>query len=517
MKNIPVMIVDDEKLVMEDLTTIVDWKNLGFEIVATAYNGKQALNKFQQYRPKLVITDIKMPFMDGIELIKRLRELDGQVQILLLTAYEDFTYAKSAIQYGITDYIIKGTISRQSVTELLHRLREIIGSQGEVLDMLREKQMEEFFQSDIEFWQCRDTGLFTKPYCYFFAEQHMPVDVAGDNTVEVLRCSKKEMIAVMAGMEWEGCEQIACSGIGNERVLLVLQVKESSEHGLYQRMQQWGGQLREKLTKQLRMPFTIYAVDKSMRLEELKQWYLANGRLFYKKYFHENSGLFVMGKEERRRARQTDELTADTAVLSALLEAADSEGLLKFLEGLFAGLQAVNEYQCLLDASRKLYEVLKKYILQIPEHEVKSDISVAGNWRNWTDSSHLQSWFADCFLQLADTMEKKEENRYSRPIIKAMEYIGRHYPEHSLTIRQIAADANISAGHLCALFKKETGGTLNQYITHARVAEAKRLLEEGELKVYEIAEAVGYQTSQYFSQVFYKQVGSYPTDYQKGQ
>ena len=131
---IRLMIVDDERLAIEDLSTIVDWNAYGFEIVATAFNGAQAFTKFMQLRPQLVITDIKMPIMDGIELIQKIREVDRQVALLLLTAYADFSYARKAIQLGITDYIIKSEITEQSmgalVEDALAKLEALVRSKN---------------------------------------------------------------------------------------------------------------------------------------------------------------------------------------------------------------------------------------------------------------------------------------------------------------------------------------------------------------------------------------------------
>ena len=128
-EKIPVMIVDDEKLALEDFSTLVDWDALGFQIVAKAFNGKQALSRFQQYHPQIVFTDIKMPIIDGIVLCQELRKLDADVKLLLLTAYEDFVYAKAAISLGVTDYIIKSEINRRSLTAKLVTLREQIDRQ----------------------------------------------------------------------------------------------------------------------------------------------------------------------------------------------------------------------------------------------------------------------------------------------------------------------------------------------------------------------------------------------------
>ena len=118
---ISVMIVDDEKLMLEDLSTMIDWEAYGYQIIATAFNGKQALRKYREYHPQVIFTDIRMPFMDGIEMISEIRKTDEKVSIVLLTAYEDFSYAKAAIRLGITEYVIKSEITENSLSELLFK------------------------------------------------------------------------------------------------------------------------------------------------------------------------------------------------------------------------------------------------------------------------------------------------------------------------------------------------------------------------------------------------------------
>ena len=119
MKAISVMLVDDEEWVLDDLRTLINWEAAGFSIVATAKNGKQALKKYRELLPQIVITDIQMPFMDGVELAKSLREMQPTPIILFLTSYSDFHYAKQAFQYDIDDYLLKNEISD---AVLLHKL-----------------------------------------------------------------------------------------------------------------------------------------------------------------------------------------------------------------------------------------------------------------------------------------------------------------------------------------------------------------------------------------------------------
>lgn len=164
MNMIPVMIVDDEKLAREDLQTFIDWESLGFHIVATAVNGRQALKMYVQYHPKIIFTDIKMPVMDGIEFSKELRKMDEGIIIILLTAYEEFSYAKAAIQLGITDYVIKNEITPQSMEVLLKKLRQRIEIEQKSSNILNDKLIENFFQSESENKEMLGSKMLEKRY-----------------------------------------------------------------------------------------------------------------------------------------------------------------------------------------------------------------------------------------------------------------------------------------------------------------------------------------------------------------
>ena len=184
MKKISVMIVDDEKLVLEDLKTLVDWEALGFEIVATAFNGKQALEKFKTFLPQVVFTDVRMPFMDGLELIRKLRETAPEVCIFLLTAYEDFTYARTAIKYGVKDYVIKSTLDEVTFAQLLKKLFEDISRQNKLRDMLKTKQLLEYLELPDGEEGADYSGMYRKAYAYIVIEQDLPVVFTDDSVPE---------------------------------------------------------------------------------------------------------------------------------------------------------------------------------------------------------------------------------------------------------------------------------------------------------------------------------------------
>ena len=121
---IKTLIVEDEKIILEDLLDIVDWKAEGFDVVGTAFNGKQGLTKFDKFQPDLVITDIRMPIMDGLDMMRSIRRTNESTMFLILSAYDEFEYAKTALRLGAEDYILKTELSEEYLRDKLSAIRK---------------------------------------------------------------------------------------------------------------------------------------------------------------------------------------------------------------------------------------------------------------------------------------------------------------------------------------------------------------------------------------------------------
>lgn len=512
MKKISVMIVDDEKLVLEDLKTLVDWEALGFEIVATAFNGRQALEKYKKYRPQVVFTDVKMPFMDGLELIRKLRELDKDSSIFLLTAYEDFTYARTAIKYGVKDYVIKSTLDENTFAELLSGLRESIGKQSELRDILTEQKILEYMEGP-EGEEALGP-LYRKEYAYLLVEQDRPLAFADDTLPDELVCKKKAMAAAISRVSLPECETAVVSHMPKQRVLAVLDVQEVSQQKITKTVHAYACQISQILQDTFDFSFTIYAVDHKMTLSKLKTLYSQNSEALERKYILGSGRIIRLSELKWEKSRETRAGT-DVRQIQEMVERRDETGLRERLKGIYGGLAESGDIRGIKTVSRELFRMLKQYMDSMEGGRKPLDLTTETNYRQWLDCGHISAWFCACFLTLIEELRQMDAKNYSRPVVLAISYIQKHYQEHNLTIGDIAGQVHISTGHLCGLFKKETGETLNHYITEVRIEEAKRLLEAGELKIYEVSLAVGYQSSQYFSQIFFKMTGTYPTNWER--
>lgn len=513
MKKISVMIVDDEKLVLEDLKTLVDWEALGFEIVATAFNGKQALEKFKTFLPQVVFTDVRMPFMDGLELIRKLRETAPEVCIFLLTAYEDFTYARTAIKYGVKDYVIKSTLDEVTFAQILEKLFEDISRQNKLRDMLKTKQLLEYLELPDGEEGADYLEMYRKAYVYLIIEQDLPVVFTDDTVPEEMICSGKKTASVAATDYLEEYEIAAVSDLPGGRTLVILDIPEVSQKKITETVQAYAREIRQRLRAVLGYSFTVYVVDHKQTIAELKRLYRGAKECFRRKYLLGSGGIYPLVSLPRVRGEQKNP-AVDTGLVQNLADSKDMAGIKVYLGEIYKEVEDSLNYHGLKQISRELFMLLKKNYAHLPK-QMGPDFSTASNFSDWLDSRHIREWFLRQLEILISGKEKMHLEEYSRPVVLAMEYIFKHYQENTLSINEIADSVHLSIGHLCGIFKKETKKTVNSYITEVRMEEAKKLLEEGELKIYEVSLAVGYQSSQYFSQIFYKMTGTYPTNWQK--
>ncbi|MEG0834758.1 MAG: response regulator [Christensenellaceae bacterium] len=514
MKLISVMIVDDEKLALEDLMSIVDWEALGFDVIATAFNGKQALTKFKQSSPQIVFTDIKMPIMDGVELIENIRELDKQAVIVVLSAYEDFTYAQTAIRFGITEYLIKSEINRASLTEVLIKLRNKINRQNKNSFIIKTQSISNFFQTNEISCNSELAELFGKEYCYIIIEQNMPISINGENVAESIRCSKANLELLIANENYGELELVTFGGLPKGQTLMAFYAKENGDKCSDTFIKEKATDIKILLEKTLNCSFTIYYSGRSMFIENFKRLLFENANIFEQKYFINNTGLIDISTFGLKRTE--GDVNIDKELLKRIGETQDVQAFDNYIDFIYEKAVLSGKYKNLFEISRYLYFFLVKIQNGNSDGIAAVDLSAKNNWKNWLTFEEIAEWNKIVFLKFNEYHNSMKQKHYSRVIQETMAHIQSNFSNSNLTIRDIAEHVHLSSGYLCAQFKSETSTTINNYIIDVRITAAKKLLTGGHDKIYEVANAVGYVSSQYFSQVFYKKTGIYPNEYKRG-
>lgn len=513
-EKIPVMIVDDEKLALEDFSTLVDWEALGFRIVAKAFNGKQALARFQQYRPRIVFTDIKMPIIDGIVLCQEIRKLDQAVKLLLLTAYEDFSYAKAAISLGVTDYIIKSEVTPRSLTDKLLSLREQLDRQSQNQNILMDKLVENYLADRVT--EAEDPALFQKRFSFLLVEQATPLNLSGEPWPAGYLISQGNIVNRLNREEFAPFRRVAACPTEGQRALITLETQASSLGSLRQQLQQLAASIAQTLQETFSRRFTVYWSSTPQSLRQWKENARACQRAFSRRYFIEGDRR-VSCLEPPAQPQPETAVTLNVELLREHLTGKDAEALSEYLQGLYAALRESGNLQNLNGISRELLAFVRSSVASLPADSERPELSLKGNLERWTAAGAICEWMIGCLQWVIRERQQVEDHRYSPAVTMAKKYIHRHYQQAELSLSDVAQSVNMSVGYLCTQFKQETGTTLRRYISDVRIDAAKRLLGKGNLKVNEVYKAVGYSSSQYFSQAFYKIAGVYPNEYKKGE
>lgn len=519
---ISVMIVDDERLTLEDLSTIIDWEACGYKIVATAFNGRQGLKKYREFHPQLILTDIRMPFMDGIEMISEIRKADQKVSIVLLTAYEDFGYAKAAIRLGITEYMIKSEITAESLALLLQRLSANIIQRDQKDMIVTDRMLEQFFLSD-HLAEAPDLDQFLRRnFQILLVEQDLPVSISGEQLPPEITVPKVKIVDFLSHFPYTGWTLEAITSLSDRQVVLALSSRRDTygdnRKALYDCAENIRGGLKERTFRS----YTVYVIDNKISLYNLKRYCDENKGVFQKKYFsgtdrvctleYPIASVKALALESYRNA------AGEWGSMNEIVDLRDREERKEYLSHIYGKIVEYENMELLLAVSRDCYYTLRNAYRCLPGNperkESVEELSLKNSWENWLDAEKICEWFVVQFDRYHGYL-LTEVNHYSKPITDAIEYIYRNYRNPDLSLNDIADYVHLSVGYLSGAFKKEVGITLKNYITDVRIKAAKKLIEKGNYKIYEICSKVGYHSSQYFSQAFYKEVGMFPTEYAK--
>ncbi len=511
---ISVMLVDDERLALEDLRTLVDWESLGFRIVCTAVNGKQALARFKENPVQVVFTDIRMPAMDGIALVRELRALDRQVQILLLTAYADFSYAQQAIPYGITQYLIKSEIEPASLSKLLSELRGRIGTAITEHSESASRRIADFWHGHIP--EAETEPEFQKPLLYLVIERDRPLPLLadmGNGQSDIPPMDRRYYRDLVAAVHLPDALTLReGSLIRPDRMLFTIEYKTPSVLLVHSAMQQLASDVLAVLKTIPDRSHTVFFCPEPASLVSFRKKLQADRGVLSVKYYSGCGRVYPMIPAKK------DPLSAGRPVMfhsrfeeNLLYE--NREALHAMTISYFNQLFEAQDREELLSLSRSLWGILRNQAekLRLPAE------NILPSENDLLDFPRIRDHLLRLSDMIMDTRHTETAGAFSRPVLDAMRYVSEHFGEQELSVAEIAETAHLSAGYLGDLFRKETGISLKTHITDIRMKAAEQLLRENTLSVSEIAERCGYRSSQYFTTVFSGRTGKTPGEYRKEQ
>lgn len=472
-----VMVVDDDLPFLQNLQQY-DWSSLGCVCVCSASNGQEALEKCSQFLPHIIITDINMPMINGIELARLIKEQYPQIQIILLTVHQDFAYAQKAITYGVNDYLIKDTQYKSMLPIVMERAirnfserendHESFLLHSERFLVLDEKCMENTSELDL-FFQRNNGFLMTlkmqKPFparteIFKYIDRNIATDIGwilcGSQYLEIIGSSKPETIRLLQEYRMHRLLQ-------NEKEYVCVsntQIKNATEY------------LSAHQTNVLTLEKTFYQTSSPVLFAQ-------------EGHFHALPGFFAQHLDQKIASVSTPEMLE---ALFHQMKLECQQNQYKPADLRTAGVQIVRQ------AEMRWAEETNSHIYE--------DIQSASNVDR----------FFDCIGQYVMQLFLKRSN-ISYQCSAAIEVMKANLADASLSLNSVAEQVFMSPGYLSKKMKEETGLSFREELTKLRMKRAAELLVDGKCKVYEIAEQTGYQNYRSFVSAFETYFGISPKKY----
>lgn len=526
-----VMIVEDEMLVRIGLKSSVDWSRYGMEVVADLPDGQAAWEFYTQTKPDVVITDIRMPRMDGMQLIERIRAADGETRIIVLSCLEEFDLARKAMALGVTGYILKLTMTESEIGDVLNAARRSLDEKGTrsgasagranpaESELVKEKVLKDFLfynifsAEEFERFAARQ-GMRLRPVRLVACK--MELDRFGqlkekfkDEHGHLIRMTLLNVLGEIAALRRRG--EAFC--IDDRHYLLLLSYEDiASEQAILQDIYAMLKHVQEAISTYFSASASFGVSGIRSGFRHLPQLYAdAGGALQHK---------FLTGCGLVHRFGQTADPAGARARIEKLRESSPLRALLSPIKQkeYAACLDALEES---LSAGRKATEIRLFQFLQWVGTSLYDDVqnekTLLMNVTERLEASDTLLEMLDLVSVYFDDIVEETRNRLhmSSEITKALQYIKSHYKEN-ISLQAVADHVNLSFSYLSYLFKKELQITFIDYLNRYRIERAKELMTGTQMKSYDIAVEVGFSPEYtYFSKVFKKVTGLNPNEYRR--
>ena len=528
-----VIIVDDEPKVSQLIKNLIDWDNLDLEHAATAHDGFTALELIKKHKPDIVITDIRMPGYDGIELIKHTKELYPGIDFIIISGYQHFDYAYNAIKYGVKDYFLKPL----KKSEINATLEKIIKKYSE------SSKLEAYLQDDLkrlkdEFLFCiyHGTGkasfvmdalhkLSSEQCISFDADCFQAMifkpdfDYRIDNTeVTQMLIDKISKIVTqnLAGI----CSQVLFTSFG-DRIFLVANYKSENKKTLRKALNSIidDSRLLRDFIKDLTLSIGLGSVCTSFEYV----WQSADEakKALVDRIVSGGSGISQYKPELHIQKAYESVITyVKKQRLIGLTDVFDDEGIIKWIEDIENDISKVSSAisgQFVLDTVNEILEIIS-YSIKNHTYAKSADKTILDE----LNAAFLkQNSILNIFMVLKkhvsmiiQQLAEEHRNEISRPIREAQRYMNENYAS-DMDLERVSAIAGYNATYFSTLFKKETGMNFLEYVTSVRVKAAKALLSDSKKTILDVCHEVGYGDLKHFTKLFKKATELNPSEYRK--
>lgn len=538
-----IFLAEDEVIVRETIKRMIPWEDLGFELVGEAADGEMALPLLLRQKPDLLITDIKMPFMDGLTLAKVAKKEIPGLKVVILSGYDDFSYAKQAINIGVEDYLLK-PITKNALIERLTEIRsryEHEKTQKEYYEKFHREMQAYEKNSSRDFFEALVSGSMDMMEIYRRSKK-LGLDIVAEAynvLIFTMNCEEDFSGQREGYSEWEAESLELLEEFFSENTsamlfrcnifsygVLIKGQKETIEENTRSCVSEIQRILDRKEQKR---QWFVAAGEPVERLSQIQKSYYSASRAFSQRYLYDENILYYdeMASMEKKNVTEDDSTYLQkvdvNALNPAILQKFLSNGLLEETENF------VKDYFYAIGQEPLESLVFRNYVTLNVRFSVMSFLKEIGcdtRTLEQEDTEDVLSEsskslenaiaYAEKIISQAIALRDQNSGNKNRSILKtAVDFIDSHYMEEDMSLNKAANAANVSANHFSALFSQNMGQTFIEYLTNLRMNKAKEYLRCTSMRSSEIAGEIGYKDAHYFSYLFKKTQGMTPSDYRK--
>ncbi len=538
-----IFLAEDEVIVRETIKRMIPWEDLGFELVGEAADGEMALPLLLRQKPDLLITDIKMPFMDGLTLAKVAKKEIPGLKVVILSGYDDFNYAKQAINIGVEDYLLK-PITKNALIERLTEIRsryEHEKTQKEYYEKFHREMQAYEKNSSRDFFEALVSGSMDMMEIYRRSEK-LGLDIVAEAynvLIFTMNCEEDFSGQREGYSEWEAESLELLEEFFSENTSAMLfrcnifsygVLIKGQKETIEENTRSCVSEIQRILDRKEQKRQWFVAVGEPVeRLSQIQKSYYSASRAFSQRYLYDENILYYdeMASMEKKNVTEDDSTYLQKVDVNALnpviLQKFLSNGLLEETENF------VKDYFYAIGQEPLESLVFRNYVTLNVRFSVMSFLKEIGcdtRTLEQEDTEDVLSEsskslenaiaYAEKIISQAIALRDQNSGNKNRSILKtAVDFIDSHYMEEDMSLNKAANAANVSANHFSALFSQNMGQTFIEYLTNLRMNKAKEYLRCTSMRSSEIAGEIGYKDAHYFSYLFKKTQGMTPSDYRK--
>ncbi|MFW5988039.1 MAG: response regulator transcription factor [bacterium] len=523
-----VMLVDDEMLVRVGLKSLINWENEGYQIAAEASNGEEALKLIQTLKPDIVIVDIKMPLKDGITLMEDVQELGLKTEFIVLSSFDDFEPVKRAMKLGAVDYLLKLELDEAELLKALGSAVEKISQKKKKSNKLQQQEIKnsvsnlkkktlqkivtavitEKDQIQKLFKELDITLKEEKILCLSLKIKNNEIfNKFNQGEINLYEDSIINIVDEIVNDYYRA--EVFIDSWGEIVIILNLDNNLNNEK---EKIKKLNYRLQKMINNYFSLSITTAVSNLKNSYSDLSQAFEECSESLNNSFRFSREGLiFYSDLQELEKSIAPDYIKKFAVDFNEALEYRWISKIGQLLTDIIKKIE--KEPLSKNNAFNLYYKIINSLENNLNSEKIENICGnrdrLYQNIKSINSNQELITWLDNLTLKLKKIFNQNPDNYL---VAKTKEYIKENY-DQKLSLESTAQKINVSSGYLSYLFKEESGLSFSEYLNQLRISEAKKLLQNKNLKIYEIADQIGYNNAYYFSRVFKKITGLSPSQY----